>query len=580
MKHFLVLFLLLISINVYANEYYNFNLDFSTFWGGTSQEQSSEIVVDAEGYIYVAGGTNSIDFPTTPGAYSRTFTNGGTDIGNVGHSNGVITKFSPDGNLIWSTYLGCPNYTKIYAIKVDSAGYVYVAGMTGPGHPTTPDCIQPDFRGAEFEMYGLQSSFITKILPDGSALSWSTYLGPVGSIRDMDIDRNGNIYVAPGLLDTTGALPNAWFNNAYQKKPNGSNQTLILKIKSDGSEVIWATWFGGTGAQIKTDYEQNVYIAMNVSSNDFPTTENAFCRSYKGSGDVYVAKLSADGSQLIYGTYIGGSGEEFLDTHRLAVDSTGNAYISIVTKSADYPTTTGAFATTPFNGPNFVAISKISPTGGLLASTFLGGGNMMKSDGISIGKSGDVFITFNTEATDFPVTKNAYQATNSGDNDIIFALLSNDLSKLIYASYIGGYEYDCCRSCFIDKDENLYILGGGYDGWPVFNAVQSAYSGPLCYAGYGLGDGVIAKFSRAPNSVAEQNPSKSADKFEIIPNPVTEFIRLSDIDFKTSELIQIFSLDGNQVMQIEAQDCIDVRGLPAGIYFLKINGNVYKFVKL
>jgi hypothetical protein len=473
-----------------------FSLDFSTYFGGNGYEHARDIFVDNQGNIYVVGGTSSDNFPTTANVYDRTFDNTGTQIGSAGLMDAFITKFNASGQLIWSTYLGGPNYDRAYGIEVDSQGYVYVAGRAGPGFPTTADAFQPTFKGVDAGIYGMQNAFVAKLSPDGSRLVWASYVGCGAGCRDLAVDDSGDIYV-PLTYEGKGVVPpSIWFANAFQKSLKGGLEDGVVKILGDGTQVIWATWLGGSGddggaASIRVDNNKYVYIVFNTRSTDIPTTAGAYDRTSNGGEDFYVAKLTPDGSNLVFATYLGGSGDEVVNTHDLALDNAGNVFVSPWTNSTDFPTTPNAFQKQAGGGTSDIAVAKFSPTGVLLASTYIGGSGLDNADGIYADSSGNVYLTGDTSSDNFPVTNNAYQTSNKGGSEAILFMLSSDLTQLFYSSYMGGVSDDMGRSGFLDKDGNLYVAGstsGG--GWPTKNAYQSNFQG-------GQLDVIIAKFLKS-----------------------------------------------------------------------------------
>jgi hypothetical protein len=205
----------------------SYQLAYSTYLGGAKRwDQARDICVDAAGNVYVTGGTTSVDFPTTPGAFDRDFNQGGTDIGSGGNCDLFVSKFDPSGKLVWSTFLGGPNYDRGYGIKVDAAGFVYVCGRAGPGFPVTVGAFQPTFHGIDAGIYGLNNGFVAKLKPDGSGLVWASYVG-VGSLcRDFDIDTQGNVYTHLAYENAAGhdeqALPAAWFADTFQPTRRGA----------------------------------------------------------------------------------------------------------------------------------------------------------------------------------------------------------------------------------------------------------------------------------------------------------------------------------------------------------------------
>ncbi len=480
----------------------NLTLSFSTYLGGSSEDTIRDVVVDAAGFIYVTGGTRSSDFPTTAGAYDRTLNTGSSLVHDV-----FVVKYSPAGSIVWSTLLGGPGYDRAYAIEVDQAGFVYVGGRAGAGFPTTSGVLQPNFAGDvdPNNKYGTQDGFVAKLSPDGSSLVWSTYFGDDDRafIRDIDIDSQGFVYLALAELSRTNPHVTS---GAYQTSHGGSTDGVIAKLSTDATQVMWASYFGGSGRDVGTpsirvDSFGQVHVLGFTSSTNIPTTAGAYDRTFNGGkGDLHLAKFSADGSQLLYGTYLGGSDVEFTETHGLALDSAGNAYVAATTRSTNFPTTSGAFqrayggnggsgtgSGTNYSGDGFVA--KISANGStLLSSTFLGGRYGDGVEGISVMSNGDVFVAGTTFSDNFPTTADAYQSNGGTKGDFFGALLASDLSSVKYVSYLGGSRDDYGRSAATDDNGFVYVVGHTKStNWPRLNAAQTTLGGSL--------DGGIAKFA-------------------------------------------------------------------------------------
>ena len=176
-----------------------YDLTYSTYFGGSGWEHARDVFVDAAGNTYVCGGTASRDFPTTPGAYDQTFNFGDTS---GDECDAFICKFGPNGQLIWSTYLGSPGYDRAYGIEVDGQGYVYVAGRAGRGFPTTPGAFQPTFQGYNGGGYGGYPERIRgQAVPGWLDALWASYVGVAQLCRDIAIDASGDIYLPLGYPD-------------------------------------------------------------------------------------------------------------------------------------------------------------------------------------------------------------------------------------------------------------------------------------------------------------------------------------------------------------------------------------------
>ena len=481
-------------------------LVFSTYLGGSGFDSARDVAVDFQGNIYVTGGTASPDFPTTPGAYDRTFARGGTSLGSGGPMDVFVAKFSPTGRLVWSTYLGGPNYDRAYAIEVDSEGFVYVGGRAGDGFPTTPGVLQPKFGGdLDFNaLYGEQDGFVAKLSPDGSRLIWSTYFGSDdrGIFRDIAIDHTGNVFaVYPGAMRKNRHIT----PGALQTSKAAGEDMVVVKISRDAARVLYATYVGasgddGGGPAIRVDSRGNAHIAAQTTSADMPTTRNAYQRTLRGTRDAYVAKLCPDGSSLLFGTYLGGSGQDAAGgAHVIAIDAQNNVYVRGWTTSTDFPVSAGAIQTSP--GPGFIA--KLSPDGSrLLASSYLPSGG----EGIGTDADGDIYLSGGTESPRFPVTASAFQKTLKGSADAYVMKLSSDLRQVLYATYIGGRAGDGARStpaAVFSDSEFVFVGDVSSKDLPVSNAFQAVTGGS--------GDTFAGKISLA-TATSPRGPEKTGSK--------------------------------------------------------------------
>jgi hypothetical protein len=337
----------------------------------------------------------------------------------------------------------------------------------------------------------MQDGFVAALSPDGSRLLWSTYFGGAGQsfLRDIAVDARGDVYLA----ETRVAEPSPHVTvGAFQTSLRGGFGGVVAKLTAAGTEVAWATYFDGTGADfgtpsIRVDGDRNVYVLSGTSASDTPTSTNAYSRMLAGSFDMHLAKLSADGSQLLYGTYLGGSANDFTETHGLAVGGNGNAIVGFTTRSTDLQTTAGAFqpsyagnggtgtgAGTNYSGDGYIAI--VAADGSrLVAATYLGGNFGEGIEGVNVDAAGRVYVSGATYSTTFPISTNAMQGSNHGQSDFFVAALSPDLRNLIYASYLGGRGADEGRSSAVDPTGRMVVVGHTLSSdWPLANALQDA----------------------------------------------------------------------------------------------------------
>jgi hypothetical protein len=404
-------------------------LVYSTYLGGSKSDYGWAIAVDSSGNAYVTGTTYSTDFPTMNPLQP---TNHANPI-NTEYCNTFVAKLNAGGSaLVYSTYLGGSVIDYGYGIALDSSGDAYVAGYTtSPDFPTA-NPLQADLAGT-----GTSDAYVAELNPAGSALVYSTFLG--GSSWDyatsIAVDSSGNAYVTGLTLSTD--FPTV---NPIQATNGGYYDAFISKLNAGGSALVYSTYLGGAyydyGMGIAVDSSGNAYVAGWTESTNFPTmnplqaTNKANAAQYNQT--AFVAKLNAAGSALDYSTYLGGS--RFDVGEGIAVDSSGDAYVTGYTASINFPTANPIQASCDnCLSPNFYTdafVAVLNPPGSALVySTYLGGSNDDYGRGIAVDSSGNAYVTGITDSTNFP-TVNPLQATLSGgiDDDVFVAKILPDVS--------------------------------------------------------------------------------------------------------------------------------------------------------
>nr|AIF01468.1 cell surface glycoprotein (s-layer protein) related protein [uncultured marine group II/III euryarchaeote KM3_148_H03] len=373
--------------------------------------------------------------------------------------------------LIYSTFVGGSDTDKGYGGALDALGNVYVTGDTESNDfPTTSGAYDTTYNSGSSPVI-----FVFKLNNLGTDLIYSTYVGAdINSSlgRGIAVDLSGNAYVA-GQTSSPG-FPTT--EDAYDTTHNGKSDIVVFKLNSDGSNLIFSTFVGGTerdtlegGNNIKLDpVSSDVFIVGNSFSqtflNDFPTTEGAYDETYNGRTDIVVFKLSSDGSNLIYSTYVGGSNSDV--GWGISLDVNTDVYITGNTKSPDFPVTFGAFDMT-YNGClpppalcHDAIVFKLSSDGSeLIYSTYVGG---IDGDGgmdIEVDIEGNAYIVGTSLSVDFPTTPGAYDDAHNGLYDVILFKLNNDGTDLIYSTFIGGSQFEAGLSLVIDPSNNAYITG-------------------------------------------------------------------------------------------------------------------------
>ncbi len=379
-------------------------LIYSTYLGGAGTENGCGMAIDASDNAYVTGYA-SINYPTTVGAYQTTFAGGGTDA--------VVTKLSPSGALVYSTYFGANSNDLGYAIAVDGSGNAYVAGASGGGtFMTTPGAFQSTPGGSA-------DAFVMKLDPAGSTVLYSTLIG--GTTADqafsIAIDGSGNAYVCG---ETAGNY--RIVGGSYQTVYGGAIDAFVTKVNPTGTALVYSTYLGGNkfdgSERIRLDSSNAAYIVGRTDSANFPATVGALQTTLHGS-DAYAAKLNPAGTALVYATYLGGTGAAS-KAWDLALDSSNDAYVVGAT-SGTFPTTVGALKTTYGGGANDGFLAKLDPTAStLLYSTYLGGTGDDAASSFALDANGDWYVAGYSSGS-FPTTVGAVQTTfGGGTSDTFF----------------------------------------------------------------------------------------------------------------------------------------------------------------
>ncbi len=412
-------------------------LAYSTYIGGNGSngDTALAIVVDASGDAYITGQTDSTNFPLTSGSYQQT--NHGAANSTF---NAFVTKLNPTGTaLLYSTYLGGSGNTQASAMAVDSSGNAYVTGTTfATNFPTTSGAYQT----ASPASSAGYTAFVTRLNSTGTALGYSTYLGGSG---------NGS---------GTGEGANA------------------LLVDSSGNAYV-------AGYAYSTNFP--------VTAGAFQTANNAATTSVEGA---FVTKLNSTGSGLVYSTYLSGSGNNGQgDTaNALALDSSGDIYVTGSAGSTNFPTTAGAYQTAnpaAANSLNAAFVSELNPTGtALLYSTYLGGSQGAAGSALAIDVSGNAYIAGYTMYTDFPVTPGAFQTTNNAAanfaTNAFVAKLNPAGSALLYSTLLGGSgvkistfntDGDSADGLAIDAYGDVYVTGTTFSAdFPVTSGAYQTTS--------------------------------------------------------------------------------------------------------
>jgi len=531
-------------------------LTYATYLGGSDNESSRGVAVDSAGNFYVTGFTFSLNLPVTAGTLQTAY-HGGSPESDTG-GDAFIAKYTPAGALVYLTYLGGGKGVNSPvgaddvgdAIAVDSAGNVYLTGYTSSlDFPVTKGSFQTTFGGQtpNQNLGPFGDAFVAKLNPAGTALVYATYLGGSGDERGsaIAVDSKGNAYVGGDTLS-----PNFPTLNPYQSSFKGSGGSpalcstcgtlvnfgdgFVAELNAAGTALVFSTYLGGalddSVTALALDGSGNVYVGGATLSSDFPVL-NAYQSKYGGAastsaqpvlktGDGFVTKFDPTG-KLVYSTYLGGSADDAIMA--LAVDSTGAAYVTGFTSSANFPASANAAQKT-FAGPATVTgqrgfvwgdafVAKLAPSGSSLAwATYLGGSQDDAGMAIALDAGGNVIVGGFANSTNLAVTSNAQQKTFAGNStpdftdptgDAFLAKVSPDGSSFLYLSYYGGNSSDAITAVTVDGQGNV-IVGGTTTSTnlPVTaSAAQKVFGGEdLQFETETMGDAFVAVFSGITSS--------------------------------------------------------------------------------
>jgi len=428
----------------------------STYLGGTGWDECFGLACDASGNPVVVGCSDTPDFPTTPGAYDTTFDN----------DDFFVAKLDATGStLLWSTFLGGSNSEYGGGLSIDCSGNPVVTGWTNSSDfPTTPGAY--DSSG---------SVFVAKLDAAGSTLLWSTFLGVAVNRRHcLCLDASD----CPVLTGETGDYMNfPTTPGAYDTVLNGSEDVFVSKLDATGSTLLWSTFLGGeyidSDAVLSLDPSGNAVVMGQTRSSDFPTTPGAYDSVFNdaGAGEVFVAKLDATGSTLLWSTFLGG---EVCEGGALFLDPLGNPVVTGTTWSPAFPTTPGAYDTT-YNGDDCDAFAtKLDATGSaLLWSTFVGGEDIDQASALFLDSSGNPVVTGWTYSSDFPTTSGACDRSYNGGGDVFATKLDATGSTLVWSSFLGGSYWE--EGSALCRDPSGYAVLTGVTGSLDFPTSPGAY---------------------------------------------------------------------------------------------------------
>lgn len=446
-------------------------LVYSTYLGGREEDSAGGVAVDPVGNVYVTGYTITneppSDFPLTPGAFQTA----------ASWYDVFITKLDRSGALVYSALLGGESSDGAGGIVVDATGHAYVTGITdSPDFPLV-NPLQPGPKDYA------PDAFVLKLSADGSDLLFSTTLG--GSFyetgADIGMDASGALYV-------TGATDSVDFPQpGFPPLPagfRGSTAVFVVKLAPGATGLIYSRTFGGIdhvqfGQRIAVDAAGRAHVTGFTGSALFPVT-NAVQPSLGGDYDAFALKLDRDGS-VVYSTYLGGVGTDI--GNGIALDAAGNAYVTGDTLSDGFPVKSALQSFRRGIRDNFV--TKLSPAGSLLYSTYLGGEHNDQALAIAADRAGNVYLTGATSSTDYPVVDPLQ--TGCAPNppgvilpapDVFLTRISSDGLSIDFSTCLGGGSGEGGWDIALLPAGDVVVVGTTYSSdFPVLQPFQPSYRG-------------------------------------------------------------------------------------------------------
>jgi Beta-propeller repeat/Abnormal spindle-like microcephaly-assoc'd, ASPM-SPD-2-Hydin len=444
-------------------------LVYSTYLGGSGDDEPSGIAVDNAGSVYVAGYTDSTDFPlAAPGSLP------------AGNTHVFVAKLDPTGsNLVYADYIGGNNEDYGYALVLDKANEVYVTGSTASSDFPVVNPYQGTYPGSF-------NGFLTQISADGSSLLYSTYLGGNGSDlpASIAIDNLGRVLIAGNTSSTNFPVANAYQATA---EPNQGglfgNYGFLTKFSPDGSSLAYSTYFagntnvayncGGTPCwtspfsainSIAVDANGDAYAAGVTNTYNFPTTQSAYLATdstQQTNPTVgFVSKFSNSGA-LDYSTYFYESSAALTEVDAIAVDGSGSAYVTgIAFSDGTFPVTSTTICNPAVSqfACDYAFVTKFDPTGSTLAySTFLGPNNNATPRAIALDSNENAYVLSSTSSTSFGIV-NGIEPYSNG-SDLLLVEIDPLASTQLFATYLGASADEFAAGIALDSNGNIYIAG-------------------------------------------------------------------------------------------------------------------------
>jgi hypothetical protein len=465
-------------------------LIWTTYMGGTQEDNVTGVAMDAQGFVYLAGTTGTDGFPVA-GGYD------GEDEGIQAFVAKLNPLVTPANQLIYSSLVSGSDlldFVEVRDLAIDASGRTYVVGevRTVPiGAFPTPD----GYQGCA-TVFADGFPLFFQLSAAGDDLLYATCLRGDGTARSIALDASNRAYIGGDTAaDDFPTFSIAGSGPFQEDQPGVDGFVAKIDPALDGNaSLLFSTYLGGSGTDrvygIAVDPSNRTYVTGVTGSADFPTTAGAFDTTITGGNAAFVSKVDGVGSSLFYSTFLGGSSIE--EGRGIAVDAAGNAYVTGVTSSADFPLrpTTGFLQGNQPNSDAFV--TKLSPNGSaLLYSTYLGGDGSDEGHDITV-KSGVAYVVGKTFSAFFP-TKDPVQSCGPG-GDAFVSVLGLSGQQLVLSSCLRGSASDSAEGVAVGP-LGMVLVGG--ETLSTNLPIRSSYDSS-CSSCPDLSDGFAALIAEVP----------------------------------------------------------------------------------
>lgn len=354
--------------------------------------------------------------------------------------------------LIFSTFLGGDDWERANDLVIDEHSNVYITGYTGsPFYPTTAGALEYSYQGGSHDV------FVTKLSSDGKRLIYSTFIGGDDEDRANSIvmGSGGDLYVAGRTLSSDFPVS----DGAHDRVRNGSSDAFVLRLDLESGELVYSTLLGGEDYEDLFDLEVDERGAAAVTgltgSYDFPVV-GSDASSHHEPPDIFVSRLSPDGSSLELSTVIGAEG--FDSPTALVLDANGTVWVVANTDSQEFSTTPDAYDAS-FNGGKDVVVLGVNLTGSTIYATYLGGVDNDEARDLMVDGQLRLLITGSTSSDDFPTTDGAISRVLNGDGDVFVLELRPGNETLSWSTLVGGSGIEGGETLARDELGNVYVGG-------------------------------------------------------------------------------------------------------------------------